>query len=189
MLDFDENMLPTNSLEWVHYGGTSGKQELNIRAWQKAALKQVEKRESLEVFFIKLARVIYGYDKLFVFVDLDNPLTAIRDFRSLLQNTGYTVYLKTGEGVIEDAPSYQDAPPVAGWEEKIVDFISQKIPINIFFQETLSLVCGTKRRVLIVNPKDPVEAVSRLNKGVLKDTSYYVQLTTLDTKQNFLKAV
>lgn len=188
MLD-ESNVQLTDAMNWVYYTSGSKKETHLVRAWQKAALKQVAKHEPLEVFFIKLARTIFGYDKQFLFVNLKHPLQAIAGFRTLLKPIGYTVYLEKSDEIIDDDDStFQDPPPITDWEEKIVAFILQKMEIQSFFKETRNLVCGVHQRILMVNPKDPIEAVSRFNNEILKDTPYHVRLTT-DSGQSYLKAV
>lgn len=181
--------LMTNSKELVYYGSDSNN-PLLIRAWQMSALKQIAKKESLETFFLKLAHnEIFGRDKRLIFVELKNPVKAIKDFRQMFQGTGYDIVLENGEDILDNEPVlYEEPPPVEEWEQKILGFIAQKLPLERFFAETLSLVCNEHRKLLVVNPKDPVEAVSRLNQQVLAGTNYYVRLTT-DRGRGFLRAV
>ncbi len=171
------NTTVTDACNWVNYTDSTGRDFL-LRAWQVEVLRLIKKREPLEDFILKLAKVVYENNKSFI-IEMDNPEPAIAEIKNILQSAGHDIVVSNNEGLIDvDVVACRTITPVWDWENAVLRFIGVKKPIDEFLTETVRLFFNDeKKRFISIDPNNAVRSVKILNNAIAS-TGYRVVLTT-----------
>lgn len=177
----------TDAYNLVNYTDSNNKQFL-LRAWQVDVIKLIKKRESLDEFIIKLAKIAHADEenkKGFFIVEMNNIEQSIVAIKKFLGEFGHDVVVSNKEGLVNlDVVACKAPLPVWGWEEELINFIASKKPIEEFLSKTISLFFNNEnKKFILINTFDLTRSVANLNNAI-SSTGYRIVLTTAASNES-----